>query len=161
MLLHLSCHASCGLESLTLVRLTELVLVIRKGKRDGRFSWDAFMNFREEAAALPSAYPALRVAERLCPGTIPEAVLRSAERQALAAVHRVVRRLRPASAQRVTRCSLEERFMWTTSLPRLLRQLVLEVLPTNVSLAELMWIYRMRAWRLIRGTLTRRVSEAF
>jgi hypothetical protein len=81
--------------------------------------------------------------------------------QAPAAVQRVVRRLRPASAQRVTRCSLEERFMWTTSIPRLVRQLVLDALPRHVSPSELLWIYQMRMWRLMRGTFTRTAPEAF
>jgi hypothetical protein len=147
--------------SLTLLRLTELILVIRRGAQEGRFSWDAVVDLGEETGALANAYPALCLAERLCPGTIPKAVIGSAETLAPSAVRRVVLRLRPASAQRVTRCSLEERFMWTSSPWRLLRQLVLEVLPTNVSLGELLWIYKMRMWRLVRGTLTRRAPEAF
>jgi hypothetical protein len=161
LVLHLACHASCGFENLMLLRLTELALVIRKGEREGRFSWANLMALADETGALPHAYPALCLTERLCPGTVPEAVLRSGEMQAPAAVQRVVRRLRPASAQRVTRCSLEERFMWTTSIPRLVRQLVLDALPRHVSPSELLWIYQMRMWRLMRGTFTRTAPEAF
>ena len=117
MVLHLACHASCGLENLMLLRLVELVLAIRKGRQEGRFSWNHFMALAQASGTLASAFPALNLTEQLCPGTVPANILRAGETQAPVAVRRIVRRLRPASAQRVQPCSLEERFMWTDRFP--------------------------------------------
>jgi hypothetical protein len=154
MVLHLACHAGCGLHNLMLVRLTELVLVVRKSSQERRFTWGDFIDLAQETGSLPSAFPALCLAERLCSGTVPEAVLETAEMHVPVAVRRVLRQLRPASAQRVLRWSLKERFMWTNSLPRLLRQVVAEIVPIGVPPRELLRIYNTRLWRLVRGTLT-------
>jgi hypothetical protein len=67
----------------------------------------------------------------------------------------VIARLAPHSAQRVLRCSLEERFMWSPSPWRRLIQIVRELHPPGLPVAALPSIYRARAWRLLHGTLTR------
>jgi hypothetical protein len=54
----------------------------------------------------------------------------------------------------VVRCSLEERFMWSDSLPRLLRQVMVDVFPVGLPLREVARIYLMRGWLVVRGSLT-------
>ena len=155
LVVHLACHASCGLQSLSLLRLVELVLTIRADQQWSRFSWDRFVVIAEQARASAMVYPALRLAERLVPGTVRADVLRLCRSRAPKPVRRVVDRLEPHSAQKMLRCSLEERFMWTSSPVSWLVQVARELFPPGTPLPELGSIYRMRAWRLLRGTVTR------
>lgn len=159
--LHLACHASCSFENLRLVRLVELALTISKGVKHGSFSWYDFGRVADRAGALQSAYPALFLTELLAPGTVCPTILTRSESQAPDAVRRVVRRLTPTNGQRVLRCSLEERFMWTSSLRGLVRQLRHELLPAEMPLRELLWVYRMRAWRVLRGSVTGRAPAGY
>jgi len=149
---HLACHASCGLESLTLLRMVELAIAIR-GRAS--FGWDRFTELGERTGALAMTYPALRLTEQLVPGTVPQEVLGLCEREVPARVRRVIELLAPHNAQRVLRCSLEERFMWTPTPLRRLLQIVRELHPPGLTVLALPAIYRARAWRLLRGTLTR------
>jgi hypothetical protein len=73
----------------------------------------------------------------------------------------MIRRLRPCSAQSVLRCTLEERFMWTDSPSRFVRQVLRDLAPRGIPLREIAWIYWMRGWRLMRGTLKGHASDAF
>lgn len=155
LLLHLAVHAGCGLESLTLVRLVELTLVIRTDFGADPASWHSFVAMAERAGALGSVYPALRLCGQLAPGTIPDRVLRRSRRHVPPAVLRVVDPLTPATAHRVLRCSLAERFMWAPSRRAIARQICGELFPPgSSSLPTLLGIYRTRLWRLARRTLT-------
>ncbi len=149
---HLAVHAGCGLESLTLLRLVELVLTVRAAPP---FGWHHFGSLLDRAGALAMAYPALCLAEQLVPGTVPTKTLQDCEREVPAKVRRVIERLGPHSAHRVLRCSLEERFMWSPSPLHRLVQIVRELHPPGLPVAALPEIYRARAWRLVQGTLTR------
>jgi hypothetical protein len=155
LVLHLACHASCGLESLSLLRLVELVLAIRAGLGSSQFTWEGFAALAKRARASAMAYPALHLAERLAPGTVPGNVLSLCARQAPRAVREVIGRLAPRNAQKVLRCSLQERFMWTPSRRHMVLQILREAVPPKTPVSNLLWIYRMRMWRLVRGTLTR------
>ena len=156
LVLHLACHASCDARSLTLLRLVELLLVIRHEREAGRLGWDELLAMASEAGALGGVYPALNLCERLAIGTIPAEVLTASRRAAPAAVHRVIERLSPAHAQDLLRCSLEERFMWSPSPARKLGQALREVFPPGSSSPAVLFdILHTRAWRLARGTLTR------
>jgi hypothetical protein len=115
----------------------------------------------ERTGTLSSAFPALYLAEDLCAGTVPGAVLERAEREAPRPVSRVVRRLSPASAQRVVRCSIEERLMWSNSLGRVMRDIALSLFPRHLPLRELAEIYRMRVWIVLRRAISKSVAEGF
>lgn len=151
LLLHLAAHASGGLHSLTLLRMVEIILVVRRDLEEGRLSWDEFLETAERIGAAGAAFPALRLSEKLVPGTVPRRVL---ERCALAAPRRaraIVERLAPATAHRVERASVTEHFMWVTGLGGWTRQLRSDLFPTSG-----MWpVYQARAYRLLRGRITR------
>ena len=155
LLLHLAVHACCGLSSLSLLRLAEMVMVIRSGTADGSLRWPDFVAQAERADGLGLIYPALRLCEALAPGTVPDAVIAASAAHVRAAVRRVVDPLSPADAQRVTRCSLAERFMWTGSPWRLARQIASDIVPGRVSWRDFAAIYASRAWRVARGTISR------
>jgi hypothetical protein len=153
LLLHLAAHAGAGWQNLTLLRQVELVLVIRKDLAAGRLSWDAFLNTGSRTNALGYAYPALRLAEKLAPGTVPDEVLDRCGGHAPRAVRRALEQLTPATAQRIDRTSLGEHFMWAEGWRGRLRLLCADMLPGG-SWPEFRRIYEERAWRLIRGTVS-------
>ena len=155
LLLQLAAHASCGLESLNLLRLVELALVARADVAAERLSWDEFVGAAERAGGLGHVYPALALCEQLVPGTVPAEVLERAHGDAPPTVRRVIGPLTPATAHRVLRCSIAERFMWAPSRWAIARQVVQEAFPPGSgSPLALARIYRARLWRLARRTLT-------
>jgi hypothetical protein len=155
LLLQLAVHASCGLESLNLLRLVELALVARADVAAERLSWEAFGDAAQQAGGLGHVYPALTLCEQLVPGTIPGEVLERARRETPPSVRRVIGPLTPATAHRVLRCSLAERFMWAPSRRAIARQVLQEAFPPGSgSPLALARIYRARLWRLARRTLT-------
>ena len=155
LLFHLAVHAGSGLQNLTLLRLVELNLVIRQDTAAGALSWDTFLALGERAGLLGFAYPALKLCEDLTPGLIPPLVLARCARQAPDGVVRVVQDLTPATAQRIDRGSVQEHFMWTEGWRGRAAQLVADVAPSTRSWRKLWSIYENRAWRLLRGRLSR------
>jgi len=156
LLLQLAVHASCGFQSLNMLRLVELALIIRRDVAAGLLSWDAFLALAERLEALGLVYPALRLCETLVPGTIPGEVTARCTGRTPAAVRRVVDRLTPANAQRVVRYSIAEKFMWSGSRLNMVRQVLSDVVPPGIgSTAGLLGIYRKRAWKIARQTLSR------
>lgn len=155
LLLHLAVHAGSGLQNLTLLRLVELILVIRQDLAAGRFSWDAFVEVGKLTASLGYAYPALRLCEMLAPGVVSPEVLEICRRHAPKPVSRVIDQLTPATAQRIDGVSMAEHFMWTRGAGGWLRQLAWDIAPSTGSWREFWAIYEKRAWRLIHGTLDR------
>jgi hypothetical protein len=154
LLLHLACHASCPLRSLTLMRLIELILVARDCERQAHDFWSKFVSLGELVGALPSTYPALKFMNELAPRTVPEDVLIRCARTVPKRVHRVVDRLSPADAQGLLRCSASEKFMWTPAR-RLPWQLAAGLLPGgSFDPSFLLHTYRDRAWRLLHRKLT-------
>jgi hypothetical protein len=153
LLLHLAAHAGAGWQNLTLLRQVELVLVIRQDLAADRLSWDAFLDVGGRTCALGYAYPALHLADKLAPGTVPAKVLDECASRAPRAVRRALERLTPATAQRIDRASLDEHFMWAEGWRARLRQLASDILPAG-SWSEFRRIYEERAWRLIRGTVS-------
>lgn len=148
--LHLAVHAGHGLHNLTLLRLVELVLVIRKDTASGRLSWPDFAALATATHALGYAYPALAFAEQLAPGTIPRHILSESARAASRRAVGIVRRLTPATAQRIGRLSLPMHFMWTRGMEGWARQIAADLVP-HASLRRSLEIYRARAWQLLGG----------
>jgi hypothetical protein len=152
--LYLAAHASEGLQNLTLVRLVELVLVIRRDLERGALDWDAFLDMGKRFDALGLAWPALRLAETLVPGTVPDPVLARCERSAPSAARRVISPLTPASAQRIGGLSVAEHFMWSRGITGRLRQFAADAVP-SVSPVEFARIYSRRIRQLLSGRVSR------
>lgn len=152
--LYLAVHASGGLQSLTLLRMVELVLVARQDSAGGALSWDEVLHVGAATNALGAAYPALRMAERLAPGTIMARVLEIAAELAPKRARSVVDKLDPATAQRVGRASLAEHFMWVSGLSGWTRQLASDLFPRGGDRSSRS-IYEARIQALLRGRITR------
>lgn len=150
LLLHLAVHASGGLGGLTLLRMVELILVIRKDLGSGRLSWDGFLELAERTGGLGGAYPALLMGERLAPGTVPAAVLERCASAAPARARAVVERHEPCNVHRVDGASVTEHFMWVSGPGAWLRQLRADLAPRKA------WsVYQARAYRLLNGRISR------
>jgi hypothetical protein len=151
LLLHLAVHASGGLHSLTLLRIVEIVLVVRQDAPDGKLSWDEFLHVGALTNALGAAYPALSMAEKLAPGTIPSHVLEISAELAPRRVRPVVDTLEPATVHRIDRASIAEHFMWAGGFGGWARQLASDLAPKS----DFWSIYEARTWRLLRGRVSR------
>jgi len=154
LLIHLAAHAGAGWQSLTLVRLVELVLVIRQDLEAGRLSWEAFVEVGDLTGSLGYAYPALRLAEKLTPGLVPGFVLDHCAATVPPPVREALEKLTPATAQRIDRNSVGEHFMWSEGWQGRLRQLASDIQLRGRSWPEFRRIYEERAWRLIRGRVS-------
>src|SRR5690606_631352 len=157
LLAYLAVHASQGLHNLTLLRLVEIVRVVRADTAAGRLHWAELIAWLERTDALRFAYPALELAERLAPGTVdPDA------RAALAAAAtprtiRVLAGLRPADAQRPEQFSLAERIMWARGPVEHLRRVLYMIWPLwiGASFGELRPLYAERLRYLLRRAAPR------
>lgn len=149
---YLAAHASEGVHSLSLLRLVELVLVIRSDVADGRLEWRELEAFLRARDARRFVYPALALVERLVPGTVDSAFLDSLEADAPPPMIRVLDRLRPSDAQRTERVRLEERFMWARGPREWIRRTVHMLWPSWVTgWSKLARVYAERFFRVLRG----------
>jgi len=158
--LFLACHASCHFSNLRMLRLVEMVLVIRESQRLPKWTWNEVVELGLQTKTLASAYPALALAETLAPGTVPENVLWKCKSDAPRAVVHVVANLSPATAHRMVRCSLQERYMWTSSLHGKIKQLLYDVVPLDQPFRSWAKIFKIRIWRILRGRLSLRSSNS-
>lgn len=122
--LHLMVHGGYGLESLTLLRICELILVVRSNGGRDSFDWHWIEGMAKKGGALEAIFPMIRMVEVLAPGTLPGRLCDVATAATPRSIKRRMASLSPATAQRVMRVSIAERFMWSASPWRILHHLV-------------------------------------
>jgi hypothetical protein len=111
--LHLAIHTTVPLNSMTLLRLVELILVWRLEASRGELTADALIEKAKRFGVLGTIHPSVLVASRLLPGCFPDSLLQACERAALPKVRRIAARLAPGDAQRIRRTPVNERYMWS------------------------------------------------
>lgn len=153
-LLFLASHAGYQLHNLRMLRLVELVFAIRHARASGGLRWDQLVELGAASGTLPCAFPALKLADALAPGSVPEAVLSACEQSAPGALVRLVARLRPETAQRLIHCSIEERYAWASTWRGRARQFVHDLLPFDEPLRSMASTMRTRFWRVARGRVS-------
>lgn len=114
LLLVLACQLSSELGSMRLMRLIDLVRVVRTDRANGTLDWDEVLAAFRRTGAAQFTYPALAMAEDLAPGTIEPRVLEAARVASTWGARHVVDRLAPAG-RTADSTSLIERFMWAES----------------------------------------------
>jgi hypothetical protein len=97
-----------------LMRLIDLVRVIRTDRAQDRLDWDELLAAFQRTGAARFTYPALAMAEDLAPGTIEPRVLAAAREASTWGVRHTVKRLVPAGGT-MERTSLITMFMWADS----------------------------------------------
>ena len=152
----LAFHASSHLDAGPMIRYVELVLVMRRDFAARPELWERFLELSNRTSAAWLAYPALELAERLAPGSVPADVRRRLRRSAPWLMRRVVARLKPEGAQQLYRRSLDVRIMWVASWAGLLALLrrALRARPRGVIRTQLR---RLRL--LVRGKLSIRARR--
>jgi hypothetical protein len=145
LLLHLAAHAGSGFQNLTLLRLLELLFVIREERNRGALDWDAFLSLGSATGALAFAFPALHLARSLSPADVPQAVVEQCGEDAPAEIRRLTATLTPATAHRIDRRSIREHYAWTQGFGGWVKRLGADLLPDHRSLRRSVAIHRVRA----------------
>jgi hypothetical protein len=157
LVLYLACHASEGLHQLTLIRLIELVQVIRQDTAAGRLRWEDVTAATTELRCERFCYPAFELAGRFAPGLLPEGFRTRLELAATPIMRRIVTELEPATAQRIDGLSLGERLMWARGPVAHLRRAAHSLWPPEAgwSVPRGLGVWRRRTWLLVRGGVHR------
>jgi hypothetical protein len=113
--LYLAAHISQTLLNVTVLRLFELALIIRRDSAEGKLDWRGFLQGASAMGGARFVYPALVFAAQLAPDTIPDDVMAAAAADAPKHLRNVIGRLTVSSAQPLDRHSVNERFMWAAS----------------------------------------------
>ena len=125
--LYLAVHLSQTLLNVTVLRVLELAVVVRRDFSAGRLDWNAFLRAASAMGGLRFAYPALSFVAQLGSDIIPHEVMAAAIEDAPANLREAVGRLTIASAQPLDRHSVSERFMWAGTAREGVRQIASEV----------------------------------
>jgi hypothetical protein len=123
----LAAHAAHGLYNSTLLRICELILVIRKDVDAGALGWDSLLAGADRIGGARYAYPALFFCEKLVSGTVPEKVLAHCRADAPENLRALLPTLDIADLQPLGRHSLRERFLWAGTWGERFRQLAGEL----------------------------------
>jgi hypothetical protein len=154
----LAAHLSGELYSMRLLRLAELVLVVRQDRALGRLDWAAVEALLEETGGLRFAYPAFALAERLAPGTVDARLLARTRRASTRVARFVVGHITPGTPVLEDRVSLAERLMWVSGPADALRRIAAMAVPVgNAPLATVLQAYRGRIGRLVGGRVSWRL----
>jgi hypothetical protein len=134
----LAIHLSAELYTRRLLRLVELVFVIRRDRESGLFEWGDFEALLDECGARRFVYPALSLVEQLAPGTVDAAVLERCRRGATRLTRQVVEGCSPARPILHDTFSIAERLMWIANPRDLLVRVVDWV--TRVMRGSMSWL---------------------
>ena len=144
-----------------MVRLVELILVLRRDRARGQLVWRDLCSMLERADAMRFTYPAFEMAERLAPGTLEPGFRSRLAEAAPARMRRVMAGLQPFSAHRFEDIALDERFMWARGPVEHVRRALHMLWPASAgrSLRVLGRIYVNRLLRMFRGRVSVRMSS--
>lgn len=153
----LATHASTELYSQRLLRLVELVLVVRRAAALGALDWAAVESSLAEHDALRFAYPMLTLAERLAPGTVNDGLLAHLSRVTTPRARAVTSALSPTAPILDSGFSLRDRLIWAQGARATLRWMWTMLAPLDgASRRDQLRTYRHRAIRLLRLGRARR-----
>ena len=153
---HLAQHAAYTIHELRLVRLVELVLVIRRDAAAGTFQWEALAALLADTKTARFVYPALELAERLAPGVIDPAFRSELAAASTPRMRRVVDRIAACGMHLAGRGTLDERLMWACGWAELARNVADFLWPPADSLRDRGWKYSKWIRMALRGRIAMR-----
>jgi hypothetical protein len=155
-LLSLVCHCSQELYSSRLLRLVEIIRVIRSGRVD----WNDFLELLRQSGAARYTYPAFALAENLAPGSVDQRVLALGRAESTWAARHTVNRLVPAGGSG-DELGLLRQVMWTRGPVAILHRLVRLFFPRTVGSrpSHILPSWRVRARQLRAGLLSIRAPD--
>jgi hypothetical protein len=146
----LAAHASTEIYSQRLLRLVEIVLVVRRAAALGTLDWRAVESSLAERGSLRFAYPMLALTERLAPGTVDAALLTRLSNATTARARAITSMLSPTAPVLAERFSLRARLIWASGLRATIRRLWRMIAPLEgASRSRQLRTYRHRAMRLL------------
>jgi hypothetical protein len=159
LLVSLACHCSQELDGSRLLRLVELVRVIRRDTGAGRLDWDTVVALLHRTRAARYAYPAFALAEDLAPDTVDPRVLMLGRRASTWAARHTVARLVPAGGSLDERGALRQ-LMWTRGTVAVLQRILRNVWPASfVRPTDVFPGWRVRLRRMRAGLLSLRAPD--
>jgi hypothetical protein len=154
LLVTLACHCSQELDGSRLLRLVEMVRVIRVEQKAGRFAWDDVLALLARTDTARFTYPALALVERLAPGTIDARVLALGARTSTWAARHTVERLVPAGSSLDDR-GIVRQLMWTRGPVGVGARVLRNVWPASFSRpGDVLRGWRIRLRRLRSGAMS-------
>ena len=146
----LATHGSTEIYLHRLLRLVELVLVIRRAESLGRLDWDAVDASLGSRRTRRFAYPLLVLTEQLAPGSVPAQVIARLRADTTRRIRDVTSRFTPTSPILELRFSLSQRLLWTSGVRATVRRLWRMVSPVEGATVRARWVVlRHRAIRLL------------
>ena len=146
----LAAHASTEIYSQRLLRLVELVLVVRRASARGALDWHDVESSLAERGSLRFAYPMLALAERLAPNTVDAALLSRLATATTPRARAVTSTLSPTAPLLAPAFSLRGRLIWASDLRETIRRLWRMIAPLEgASRRRQLQTYRHRAIRLL------------
>ena len=152
LLLELACHCSQELGSSRLLRLVEIVSVIRAAREAGQLDWSEFLVMLARTRTASYTWPALALADELAPGTVDPRVLEAGARESTWAARHTVRRLVPAGGS-IEEMGLLRQVMWMRGPVAILHRALRLVAPSSQGRPGLLPSWRVRLRQLRAGRL--------
>lgn len=154
LLLSLACHCSQELDTSRLLRVVEMVRVVRAERATGRLDWDEFLAIVRRTDTARYAWPAFAMVEQLAPGTVDPRVLLAGRRASTWSARHTVARLVPSGGSPDQRGALRQ-LMWTRGGVAIAHRLFRNLWPASVREPGAVlpgWTTRLR--RLRHGLLS-------
>ena len=159
LLLTLACHCAQELDGSRLLRLVELVRVIRAERAAGRLAWDDVLARLRRTGAARFAHPAFALAEQLAPGTVDVRVLALGRAESTWAARHTIDRLTPAGGSLDDRGVLRQ-LMWTRGPVSIAQRVLRSAWPASfLRPREVPAGWRIRLRRLHAGVLSLRAPD--
>jgi hypothetical protein len=153
----LAIHASGELYHSRLLRLVELVFVVRQDQRAsvGRLEWASVEELLARTDTLRLTYPAFALAERLAPGTIDAGLLERARRATTHRVRVITDGFTPTARVVPAPFRLSERLMWSPTWRTMLWSIIEMIVPPHMPAREVLRVHHRRLRRLARNFSSR------
>ncbi|MEO7454760.1 MAG: nucleotidyltransferase family protein [Gemmatimonadaceae bacterium] len=158
LLISLACHCSEELEASRLLRLFEIIQVIRIETDAGALAWDDVFDRLCSARAMRFVYPAFSLVEQLAPGTIDARIMNASLKDSTWFAKHTVSRLVPGGG-RIDDRGLMRQFMWTSGSAALARRLSHRFSPANTIPGDARPGWRAHLRRLASGALSLRAPD--
>ncbi|MEX2283321.1 MAG: nucleotidyltransferase family protein [Gemmatimonadota bacterium] len=148
----LALHTSHEWHRLQLIRVAELLLVLRRDFPRDSTGWGTLIALLERSRTERFAYPAFELVERLVPGTVHPGLRRRLAARAGPRLVRVMSTLRPGD-QRFERTTLDESLIWAIGPWQVFRRFLDVAMPIRSRRTDrpIHAIYRERLFRILRG----------
>jgi hypothetical protein len=154
LLVTLACHCSQELDGSRLLRLFEMVRIIRHDTAAGRLDWNDAVAMIQRTGVAPYTYPALALVEQLAPRTVDRRVLALGRARSTWAARHTLARLVPAGGSLVDR-GVVRQMMWTRGPLGLLQRVLRLFWPASFTSTDgLGAAWRARLRRIRSGGLT-------